>query len=224
MRQLLLPLLLSLSLQALAQPASNGNWWIYFGNAPINKKWNIHHEVQYRNWNFAGDMEQLLLRGGLGYNLTENNNNLLVGYAFIQSKNYIGETLNKRTRDEHRPFQQFITRQSFGRVNVMHRYRLEQQIWSNEFNLRFRYFLFVNVALTNKTMSTPNTLYLSAYNEIFLNWDTPVYNRNRLYGALGWVFNKNLRMELGYMSQMYEVKSREQFQVVIFNTIPFTRD
>ena len=73
-------------------------------------------------------------------------------------------------------------------------------------------------------MSTPNTLYLSAYNEIFLNWDTPVYNRNRLYGALGWVFNKNLRMELGYMSQMYEVKSREQFQVVIFNTIPFTRD
>jgi hypothetical protein len=224
MRQLLLLLLLCLSLGAIAQPAANGNWFIYFGNAPINKKWNIHHEVQYRNWNFAGDMEQLLLRTGLGYNLSENNNNLLLGYAFIQSKNYIGETDQKRTRDEHRPFQQFITRQSFGRFTVMHRYRLEQQIWSNDFNLRFRYFVFVNMALTNKTMSTPNTLYLSAYNEVFLNWDSPVFNRNRLYGAVGWVFNKNLRMEFGFMSQMQEVKSREQFQVVIFNTIPFNRD
>ena len=52
-----------------AQPAGLGNWMIYFGNYQINEKWNLHHEVQWRNYNMAGDLEQLLLRTGLGYNL-----------------------------------------------------------------------------------------------------------------------------------------------------------
>lgn len=61
---------------------------IYFGNNKLNEKFNIHNEVQYRNYNAVGDLEQLLLRTGLGYNLTPNNNNLLLGYGFIRSENY----------------------------------------------------------------------------------------------------------------------------------------
>ena len=62
-----------------AQKSDVGNWFIYFGNQKINKKWNWHNEVQYRNYNFAGDLQQLLLRTGIGYNLTENNSNVLMG-------------------------------------------------------------------------------------------------------------------------------------------------
>ena len=66
-----------------AQKSNLGNWFIYLGNQPINKKFNWHNEIQYRNYNFIGDINQLLLRTGIGYNLTENNNNVLLGYAFI---------------------------------------------------------------------------------------------------------------------------------------------
>ena len=66
-----------------AQKTDVGNWFIYFGNQKINNRWNWHNEVQYRNFNFIGDLQQLLLRTGIGYNLTENNNNILLGYGFI---------------------------------------------------------------------------------------------------------------------------------------------
>ncbi len=133
-----------------AQQSNLGNWWIYFGNKQISSKWNWHHEVQYRNYNFVGDLEQLLLRTGLGYNLTENNNNIHLGYAFIHSQNYVENSDDKISIDEHRIYQQFITRQNAGRVFWQHRYRFEQRFFSNDFRLRFRYFLALNIPITMK--------------------------------------------------------------------------
>ncbi len=74
-----------------AQDSNLGNWLIYIGNKKLNTEWNLHHEVQYRNYNAIGDLEQLLLRTGVGKNLTEGNNNLLLGYGFIRSENFINE-------------------------------------------------------------------------------------------------------------------------------------
>ncbi len=54
-----------------AQDSDLGNWLIYIGNKKLNSKWNIHNEVQYRNYNAIGDLEQLLIRTGVGYNLSE---------------------------------------------------------------------------------------------------------------------------------------------------------
>src|SRR5690606_799563 len=98
-----------------AQQSKVGNWFNYFGNQSINEKWNWHNEIQYRNYNFAGDLEQLLLRTGIGYNLTENNN-LLLGYGFIHSQPYLSNTDQKSSFDEHRIFQQYINRHQWGRV------------------------------------------------------------------------------------------------------------
>ena len=109
------------------QDSDLGNWLIYIGNKKINNKLNWHHEVQYRNYNAIGDLEQLLLRTGIGYNLTENNNNLLLGYGYILSQNYVGGSDEKVDVNEHRIFQQFITKQSIGIVKVQHRYRFEQR-------------------------------------------------------------------------------------------------
>jgi hypothetical protein len=135
----------ALSGVATAQKSSTGNWFIYFGNQAINKKWNWWNEVQYRNYNFAGDLQQLLLRTGIGINLTENNNNLLLGYGFIRSENYIAGTDKKSAVNEHRLYQQFITRQQFGRAFIQHRYRIEERFLPSDFQWRFRYFLSVNV-------------------------------------------------------------------------------
>lgn len=198
------------------QPADFGNWLIYFGDKKLNDKWNWHHEVQYRNYNMLGDTDQLLLRTGIGYNLTENNNNLLLGYAYIYNEPYIGETDDKKNFSEHRIYQQFITRQSFGRIALQHRYRFEQRFIEDDFRLRLRYFLSANIALNQKQMQD-KTLYISAYNEIFINTEGSSYfDRNRLFGGLGYRFSKTFRAELGVMNQSTQKVSRNQLNVITF--------
>ena len=185
---------------------------IYFGNNKLNEKFNIHNEVQYRNYNAVGDLEQLLLRTGLGYNLTPNNNNLLLGYGFIRSENY--QNLDtKLVLNEHRIYQQFITKQSFGQVIFSHRYRLEERFVADDFKMRFRYFLATNVALNHKLL-VPNTIYLSAYNEIFINAKNQLFDRNRIYGGLGYKVSNNLKLEIGYMNQRFFVGNRDQINLI----------
>lgn len=88
LRLSLLILMLALPYYLNAQNSDFGNWLIYIGDKHLNSKWNIHNEVQYRNYNAIGDLEQLLLRTGLGYSFNDNKINILLGYGYILSENY----------------------------------------------------------------------------------------------------------------------------------------
>ena len=204
-----------------AQKSDVGAWYMYFGNSRINKKWNLHNEIQYRNFDAIGDLEQLLICTGIGYDLTENNNNVLLGYGFIVSQPY--RNGDKTENTEHRIFQQYIVKQKFGRFNAQHRYRLEERFLEDDFRMRFRYYLGLNIPINNKEI-VPRTFYASVYNEIFLHFNSPAFDRNRAYGALGYVINKNLRIEAGYMNQIQENRNRGQIQLGFYNTIPFNKN
>lgn len=203
-----------------AQKSDTGNWFAYLGNQKINNRLNWHNEVQYRNFNFAGDLEQLLIRTGLGYNLSENNNNVLLGYAYIHSEPYIAGTEEKTRTDEHRIFQQFITKQQFGRVSISHRYRFEQRFLQDDFKMRFRYSLALNIPINKKVMEK-NAVYASLSNEVFINTKQNYYDRDRVYGGIGYCFSKYVKVEAGVMSQLLPATSRTQFQIMIFNNLPF---
>ena len=192
-----------------SQEKGPGNWLIYIGSKQLNSKWNLHHEVQYRNYNAIGDLEQLLLRTGLGYNISEKSN-LLLGYGYINSENYARNDEGKFTVEEHRIFQQFITKQNIGKVALQHRYRFEQRFVESDFKTRFRYFLGMNIPLKNPKY------YLSAYNEIFLNGSSNIFDRNRVYGGFGYKLSKGIKFELGYMSQVFETSNRDQLNIITF--------
>ena len=206
---------LMLPYSSAAQNSDFGNWLIYIGNKKVNSKWNVHNEVQYRNYDAIGDLEQLLLRTGLGYNLSENNHNLLLGYGYILSQNYSADTEDKLDINEHRIFQQFTSKQKIGNVSLSHRYRFEQRFVESDFKMRLRYFLAFKVPIL-KTETSPTKLYLSAYNEVFLNTESDVFDRNRVYGGLGYQLNNNVRIEAGYMNQLFEHSSRDQFNLITF--------
>ena len=112
-------LLIAFPIFSHAQDSNLGNWIIYFGNKQINNKWNWHHEVQYRNYNFIGDLEQLLLRTGFGYNLSENSNNILLGYGYILSENYISGTNEKTSVSENRCCTTIAHHRRYRRLVVM---------------------------------------------------------------------------------------------------------
>ena len=203
----LLPLLMS------AQESDFGNWLLFFGNKKISEKVNWHHEIQYRNYDAIGDLEQLLLRTGIGVNVADNTN-VLLGYGFIRSENYTAPD-EKSIVNEHRIFQQVITKQNAGALRFQHRYRFEQRFVEDDFRLRFRYFLGLAYPLW-KDSDSPKELYLTSYNEIFLNTERDVFDRNRLYGGLGYRLNDMFRFELGYMNQFLNMGNRDQLNMVCF--------
>lgn len=205
-------LMVMLPLFSMAQESNFGNWLIYIGNKKLNSKWNIHNEIQYRNYNAVGDLEQLLLRTGIGYNITDNSN-ILLGYGYILSENYIGNTNEKIAINEHRIFQQITSKQSIGLIKLSHRYRFEQRFVENDFKMRFRYFLALNIPFSN---NENNRYYISAYNEIFLNTQTSIFDRNRVYAGLGFKINNSIKIEAGYMNQFFETSSRDQFNIITF--------
>lgn len=204
---------------ATAQDADTGNWLMYFGNQAINDRWNWHNEIQYRSYNFIGDTEQLLLRTGIGYNLSERNNNLLLGYGYIHSQPYLTNGLQKAKVDEHRIFQQFINRHALGRVYIQHRLRAEERFLPDGFKIRGRYFVSLNIPLNQSTV-TKNSLYVSAYNELFVNAQDNLFDRNRVYAGLGYGFHRAIRVEAGMMSQIYSNGHRNQLQLGFYNNLP----
>ena len=198
-----------ISMSAISQESGPGNWLIYIGSKQLNSKWNLHHEIQYRNYNAIGNLEQLLLRTGLGYKIGEKSN-LLLGYGYINSENYTGDEDEKITVEEHRIFQQFISKHNIGKLSLQHRYRFEQRFVAKDFKTRFRYFLGLNIPFKE------SKYYLSAYNEIFLNGASNVFDRNRVYGGLGYKVSSGIKLELGYMNQIFETSSRDQINLITF--------
>lgn len=75
--------------------------------------------------------------------------------------------------------------------------------------MRFCYFLALNVPLNHSDM-IDRAFYLSSYNEIFLNHKDNVFDRNRLYGGVGFKFNNLVKFEVGYMKQFLNSGNRDQ--------------
>jgi hypothetical protein len=161
-----------------------------------------------------------LLRTGIGYDLSENNNNVLLGYVYVYSEPYVNGTDEKLNNNEHRIFQQFITKEKFGRVNIQHRYRFEQRFIEDDFKIRARYSVSLNVLINKKEMEK-NAIYASTNNEIFIKTKPSYFDRYRIYGGIGYCFNKNFKVETGVMSQILQSSSRTQFQIMFFNNLPF---
>ena len=59
-------------------------------------------------------------------------------------------------------------------------------------------------------------LYASAYNEVFLNTEKSVFDRNRVFGGFGYKLNKTIKVEVGYMNQFFEGSGRDQINLITF--------
>ncbi|RZK11321.1 MAG: DUF2490 domain-containing protein, partial [Hymenobacter sp.] len=62
------------------------------------------------------------------------------------------------------------------------------------------------------------TLFLAAYDEIFLNPKGPVFERNRVYGGVGYQFDKHFILQAGYVNQANYNYTASQGQFILQNT------
>lgn len=197
-----------------------GAWYMYFFNGKFKEsRFGIQGDVQYRNFNLGGDLEQLLLRTGVTFTPENTNVTFTLGIANITT-GALGE--NDDTFNENRIYQEVLLPQKVGnRVFLTHRFRYEQRfVEDQDFRTRFRYNLFMNVPFNKKALEK-DAVYLALYNELFINGESNignnrrvgVFDRNRFYAGLGYGISNTLRVQVGFMNQSTENSGRDQLQV-----------
>jgi hypothetical protein len=237
--------LISGSFTSFAQTRSNTTntnaWLMYFGNHKFSDRLGWHAEVQWRRHDFFSSNQQLLLRTGL--DIYAGGNRFTIGYAFVETYPYGGFAV-ANAFPEHRIWQQFLTTQTLGKLKLSHRFRLEQRMLGNaatgefkdgRYENRMRYMAKATINIT----SGERPIFLAAYDEIFINFGKDVayniFDQNRLYGAVGFTFSPTLKLEVGYLHQLVQlrtldltttpvankIENNHTLQFGLYSTIPF---
>ena len=216
---------------------NNIGWYNYFGIFKVTEKFGIHTEYQWRRNNYITDWQQSLLRVGLNYNLTPR---VLfrVGYAWIETYPYGDIPLNGLGRDftEHRIFEMVQFSHKEGIVDFSHRFMLEQRFvgrytsaneaTEDEFPLlnRMRYMVRLQIPLKGKEIKD-KTPYVALYDEVFIgfgkNVNANIFDQNRIGILLGYRYNKNFRIEGGYLNQTLQYGRQISGQNVFQNNNGF---
>ncbi|SHE97907.1 Protein of unknown function [Flavobacterium fontis] len=194
-------------------------WYNYFGTFKVSTKWGVHSEYQFRRAEVIAQPQQHLVRVGINY---EPKSNILfrAGYAFIETYPYGEIPINGlgKAFTEHRTFQMVQLGHKEGKINFSHRFMLEQRFvgrYNNAkattedefpFSNRLRYMFRMQTPIFQK--EAHQFTYAAAYNEIFIgfgkNVNANVFDQNRLGLLIGHQFDKNLRIEAGYLNQILQ--------------------
>ncbi|GAB1855662.1 hypothetical protein MHTCC0001_04960 [Flavobacteriaceae bacterium MHTCC 0001] len=191
----------------------------FFKHQFKNSHFGIQGDLQYRNWNTIGDLEQLLIRSGITYKPQNANILFTLGYGNITTGAF-GDS--NATTSESRIYQEALFPQKIGKkFHLAHRFRYEQRFVENQdFRTRYRYNLFLNIPLNNVSL-TDDTIYIALYNELFINGQTDIgenrtvqlFDRNRTYLGLGYVLQSKIKFQLGWMNQKTVSWGKGQLQL-----------
>jgi len=195
---------------------TNSNAWFVF-NADVaqNERWGVLFDASARR---SGPVDQAManfVRGGLAY---EVNDNVRVAVGANWSRTYpYGELPADYPVTERRVWEQAVVSHAIGRLDLSHRYRLEQRFRGRrddpdidhidywERSGRFRYQLKGTMPLSGDDVE-PGEAYLSASNEIFIgigrNVQYNIFDQNRATFSVGYRVTRNWRTEVGFLEHV----------------------
>lgn len=213
MKKALLLISLLLAITTNSQNTNENNWgsWIMlYGTHKIADDFKVITEFRVHHYELFDDLDNQFIRTGLDYQLTPGVS-LTAGYI-----HQFSETLDDINVSENRPYEEITFKNKFKRFKIAHRYRIEHR-WINKmgntnFKHRLRYRFQISHPLSER-------FYLMAMNELFLNLKESVFNQNRLQMGLGYVFNPDLKIELGYLKNQFSDSDIDVLRIgILFNT------
>jgi len=204
-----------------AQTSEPAGWFFLSHTQKLDKKWSYMTDVQLRSSPGIKYFQNILLRPGLLYQITDKHS-LGVGYTYFATwdQNESPHTFEP----ENRIFEQYTLELEFGRLKLNNRFRLEQRFIQktkeNVFAQRFRHQIQAKIRLNNDT-AFKKGWYLNLQNEIFLNiqhkekLNNNFFDQNRPYLGIGYRFTKKIETELGYYHRyQLEKDSRKREPIV----------
>ena len=144
------------------------------------------------------------------------------GYAFVETFSY-GDYPAVNVFPEHRFFEQVVLKNPVGKMDISHRFTLEQRLvgkvviqnGSKEtdyiFLNRMRYRLRTEIPLS-KSKQGKNGWSIAFQDEIFIGWGknigANIFDQNRLAILVGYKVNHNIKIEAGYLYQILQQGKR----------------
>lgn len=206
-----------------AQEKKMSGWAMSMNTIQFSPKIIFQFDAQLRSSNHLEKPEVLILRPVLGYMINKTTS-IGVGVASISSWKSIDEVRDRA--DEFRLWQQFNTTKKYGASTLQHRLRLEERwlpivsVENGEFkktgsnvSSRFRYFTRLIMPMKRGPQFSKG-FFWAVQNEFFFNTTGAVHLNNkffdqtRTYGGIGFRMSKTADLELGYMYQYVEGRSK----------------
>ena len=189
--------------------AEDQQWLQYYNETQLSEKWVWLSDVGYRWQKGFQESSQYLIRTGIGYNL---NSNLRISSGFAHLGFYSNDTLAKT---EFRPYQEIQINNKFDKIEISHRYRIEERFFYpsintrtpslNTFNFRFRYSIMVSFPLFKLSQNSEKEIILNIGNEIFINAGKEIvinlFDQNRLIISPELKLNKQLSFSVTWNNQ-----------------------
>ncbi|MBL7765056.1 MAG: DUF2490 domain-containing protein [Chitinophagaceae bacterium] len=208
-------------------------WYNLFSTLHLNQKWGIHTEYQWRRENVITNWQQSLLRIGLNFNTPLPGLQLRLGYAWAETFPYGDIPINSmgKSFSEHRIFQMVTIQDKLMRLEMTHRFMLEQR-WVGRYSKasldkedqyvymnRGRYQCKMQLPLKGKIIKT-GIPYVLLFDEIFIgfgrNVGENIFDQNRISLQMGYALNKHCKFEAGYLNQTIllgrEINNQQVFQ------------
>jgi hypothetical protein len=210
-------------------------WFAVHAAVRLQAKWSANGEFQWRRDDWVKHPLQNLYRASINYQVHPAVS-LRAGYAYAGTFPYGEPTLQAagKTFPEHRSFQAVWINQEIGKVQLTHRFMLEQR-WIGRFTSpaldkvddyvyfnRMRYMARLQARL-HKPAANGSFWYAAAFDEILIgfgkNIQQNVFDQNRVSALIGHQFSPRFRTEAGFLSQILQLGRRvEGLNVFQYNT------
>ncbi|HEU4407635.1 MAG TPA: DUF2490 domain-containing protein [Polyangiaceae bacterium] len=179
---------------ALALDHDVQSWSLFFAQGYVVPKLRWYAEVQPRFGNDVSELDRLLVRPALGYQLTPALS-LWAGYAWTP-------LFSPEFRNEHRPFQQVLVENKLDPLFLINRTRFEQRIIEDAdgVSLRLRHMVRGVVRFGDSPLG------VAVYDEVFFTLTEPTgaprrgFDQNRAFVGPNYKFSSVVQAEIGYMN------------------------
>lgn len=186
-------------LRLLAQESDHlGSYHSLYFEIPVAEKWSFFNEDELRGIKLFNKYYYYELKGGFTYKYSKR---LTLTLALGVYNTFHGgqDFENQEKKTDYRLWQQINYKQPLFSGVAEHRVRLEEVI-NDHFRPSVRYRLQPKWPLNKKEL-TKDALFATAYDELFLQFDSPLLSRNRIFGGFGYYFSKEISMQAGILRQ-----------------------
>lgn len=211
-------LMVSMATAQTEKPIITGNdaWFLQLSRFHLNDNWMISNELHLRRHQWLKEKEQFVFRPAINYTPTQGIT-FTTGYSFLLTAPYGPFSSLEVSIPENNIWQEVTLQNNFwDRLNFLHRLRLEER-WvgvpsqqNNDWVIddyayanRFRYRLTSRFDILR--FEGHQALYASLFDEIWIHLNNQLkpksFDKNWLYGGLGYRVNENLQFEMAYLDQ-----------------------
>lgn len=189
-----------------------GTWYMLDASHIVAKNVKLITNAHVRYFEMATEYQQEIYRFGFNYTFNKKVN-VTAGFVYsISDTSYKSSIQNLY---EFRFYQDFNLKNIWNKMDVTHRIRLAQrfkrQNFNSEINHRIRYGLFLKYPLSTN-------LKIYAFNELFVNFATKLFDQNRIGGGVIRNINNNLKFRIGYFYNKFTNFELHRLQLGIIIT------